>query len=115
LTISTFDGGAGGSIDQNVQRWEMQFKDETGGSVVAYPKKITVAGCPVTKVSLDGIMKGGMPGGPSADSPNWALRGALIEGPQGLVVVKLSGPKETVDGASQAWEQMIDGMKKTSR
>lgn len=120
LTLSTFGGdgrtGPGGTIDMNVQRWEAQFRDpETGSSVVAHLTVRTVAGCKVTLVSLEGTMRGGTPGGPAADTPDMAVRGALIEGPQGLVVVKLTGPKETIDGASADWDTMIQGMTKASQ
>lgn len=114
VTFSHFKQG-GGTIDQNVARWESQFTDGAGGSVVAYPVKRTVAGCNVTLVKIDGTMKGGTPGGPTTDVPNSGLRGALIEGPQGLVVVKMTGPKGTLDGAEAEWDRLIQGMTKKGR
>lgn len=118
LTFSFFEAerGSGGTIDQNVARWESQFIDEgNGGSVVAYPTKRTVAGCQVTLVTLEGMLKGGTPGGPASDTPGQALRGAMIDCPSGRIVVKLTGPAATVDGAAGQWDMMIEGMTKKGR
>ncbi len=120
VTVSTFAGdgktGPGGTIDMNVQRWESQFKDPlTEASVVANPVLRKVAGFQLTIVRLDGIMKGGTPGGPAQDTPDTALRGAFIEGPEGLVVLKLTGPKETVDAINQDWDIMVNSMAKKSQ
>jgi hypothetical protein len=117
FTVSTFAGdgktGPGGTIDMNVQRWEAQFKDPlTGSSVLAHPVLRKVAGFQLTIVKLDGIMKGGTPGGPKEDTPDTALRGVFIEGPQGLVVLKLTGPKETVDAVNPEWDIMVNSMTK---
>lgn len=111
VTFSQFSGGAGGSIDMNVKRWVAQFKDsETGGEIDVQPASRKVADCNVMLVSLEGTMRGGMPGGPGSDTPDTALRGALIQGPEGLVVIKLTGPKETVAAADSDWNSLIQGM-----
>jgi hypothetical protein len=107
MTVSTFGGGSGGSVDMNVQRWEGQF-----AGAVAKTEARQVAGSKVTLVSIDGTMRGGSMGGPVEDTPNTSLRGALIEGPQGLVVIKLTGPKESVAELQGAWDAMIQGMTK---
>lgn len=107
FTVSTFPSGAGGSVDMNVQRWEGQFI-----GAVTSPTKRQVSGCNVTLVTLDGTMKGGTMGGPAADTPDMSMRGAIVEGPQGMVVLKLTGPKATVAEAQGAWDQLIEGMTK---
>jgi hypothetical protein len=115
MTVSKFAGGAGGSIDQNVARWEAQFRDDTGGSVVAHPTKRSIAGCNVTLVTISGTFKGGVQGAAATDTPDTEMRGALIEGPEGLVVIKLTGPKETVEQVGAEWDQMIQGMAKAGK
>jgi hypothetical protein len=107
VTVSTFANGSGGSVDMNVTRWEGQF-----AGAVTSPIKREVAGCKVTLVSLDGTLKGQTPGGPATDTENMSLRGAIVEGPQGLVVVKMMGPTESVREAQGAWDQLVQGMVK---
>ncbi len=109
--VVTFSTGIGGSVEANIDRWAGQFLT-SGGPAVPMPKHRIVAGVTVTLVELDGTYKDSMPGAEATERPGYALKGAVVEGPQGTVFIKMVGPKAVVDQAGSAWAMMIDGMRK---
>lgn len=103
----------GGDATSNIERWRTQFTSDTGGTPQADIATRTIAGCKVSLVKVQGTAKGGQPGGPAADSPDWGLRGAVIEGgPKGPVFIKFSGPEATLAEHDATWNTMINGMRK---
>lgn len=99
-------GGAGGT-QANVQRWLSQFA-EGPDKVGAKTEAKTVGSTKVTYVHAEGTYSSGMPGGPKTAMPNYALLGAIIEGGQGSVFVKMTGPKDLVKGADADFKSMIE-------
>jgi hypothetical protein len=91
-------GGAGGDVKANVQRWVMQFKGGEGAEKIE-PQEI--AGTKVTLVTTEGTYNSGMPGGPVTPLENQALLGAIVEGPDGNVFVKMTGPAALVKGSRE--------------
>ena len=66
---------AGGSVDQNVQRWIGQFEQKQGEEPKRSERK--VGDLKVTTVEVHGTFKSGMPGmGPAEPKTGWALLGA---------------------------------------
>lgn len=103
----------GGDAASNIERWRTQFISDTGGSPQADIASRTIAGCKVSLVKIQGTFKGGQPGGPAADSADWGLRGAVVEGgPKGPVFIKFTGPEATLAEHDAAWNTMINGMRK---
>lgn len=105
-----FGPGQGGSVDANVQRWTGQFQDASGQPLKnAGVQKKTIHGLPVTTMDASGTYTG--MGGPMAASktakPGYRLLGAIVEGPQGSIFFKLTGPAKTVAASQKAFEQMI--------
>ncbi len=100
-------GGQGGSTQANIDRWASQVPD--GEPEIT---NLTVSGVPVTIVAIEGTYEDGPPMGTKVQRRRWALRGAIIEGPRGMVFIKMTGPREAVAGAAGAFDGMVRGMKK---
>jgi hypothetical protein len=111
--VSTLGGGgAGGSIDRNIDRWIRQF-DPAGAST---PKRATrdVEGMHVTTFDMAGTYLGmRMPGAPPATpKANYRLLGAVVETPSGLWFFKLTGPTATMLAAASEFDGLISSLRK---
>lgn len=104
-----FGAGQGGSIDDNVKRWVGQFE----GAAMPTPKQEKMAGLTVHLIELAGTYTGsGGPMGPKTNKANYKLLGAIVEGPNGAIFFKLTGPAKTVDGAKPDFMKMLKGLSK---
>ncbi|MGZ3458021.1 MAG: hypothetical protein ACXU86_05890 [Archangium sp.] len=116
LAIFYFGAGQGGAAEANVKRWLGQFQKSDGTPVTekdAHTQKQTVNGLPVTLVDVKGTYTGGGPMmGPSAPKPGYRLLGAIVEGPQGPLFLKLTGPERTVASADKGFRKLLDSVKK---
>jgi len=107
-----FGSGQGGSVDANVDRWVGQFVQADGKPAKSAAKiaKKTIHGWPVTTVDVSGAYTG--MGGPMAQSgaaamPDYRMLAAIIEGPQGSVFFKFTGPAKTVAANQAAFDKML--------
>lgn len=107
-----FPGGQGGNVTQNLDRWRTMVLDDAGQPAEQEVIRRTVNGMATTIVSSEGTYNEGMPGQTPTPRRGYAFRGAIIEGPQGNVFVRLTGPASTVQAAEAAWRQMIEGARK---
>lgn len=98
-----FGAGQGGSVADNVNRWLAQFQNPSDAST----QLEKIGDRSVTFVKAEGTFLSGMPGTPSIPLDGYALRGAILESPQGDVYVKFTGPKAVVEEGSDAFHQMI--------
>ena len=99
-------GGAGG-VAANVKRWLGQFK-EPADQLNAKTVIETINGTKVTYVTAMGtFMKGPPFGGNKVPVPNSALVGAIINGKQGAVFIKATGPKTIVKSAEKEMKAMV--------
>lgn len=116
LAIFYFGQGQGGGVDANVKRWVGQFQKPDGSPVAEKDtarKKESVNGLPVTTVDVKGTYAGGGPMmGPSTPKPGYRLLGAIIEGPEGAVFFKLTGPEKTVAAAEKPLRKMLQSVRK---
>ncbi len=115
VAVFYFGQGQGGGVDANVERWINQFEQPDGKASkdAAKTKKETLAGLPVTTVELNGTYTASMgPMGPKSNKPNYKLVGAIVEGPQGAVFFKLTGPQKTVEAGRADFMKMIKAIKK---
>jgi hypothetical protein len=105
-----FGQGQGGSVEANVDRWIGQFQQAKNAAKV---EKRTVNGLKVTTVDVSGSYTG--MGGPRAPEgppkPGYRLLGAIVEGPQGSVFFKFTGPAKTVAENQSIFERMISSLK----
>lgn len=133
LAVFYFGPGQGGSVEANLERWQSQFRPneplssgrqssgpapvaqgKPAGSSVEVGSEISVKninGLKVTVTSLEGSYEGamGMQGGSVKEG--YALLGAIVEGPEGLVFFKMTGPRKTVQGARGQFDALLQSFK----
>ncbi|MBM3774395.1 MAG: hypothetical protein FJW37_04450 [Acidobacteria bacterium] len=106
-----FGPGQGGGVDENIRRWIGQFSAVDGKPAT---RAASVRGMKVTHIDVSGSYAG--MGGPMAPArtpkPGYRLLGAIIEGPEGAVFFKLTGPAKTVAAARAEFEAMIESAAK---
>jgi hypothetical protein len=100
---------AGGSIDQNLQRWAGQF-----GHTLADVKRDhrSPSGLQVTLVQIRGAYAGmAMPGAPAQETkPGYALLGAIVE-TSPPTFFKLTGPERTVTAAQADFDKLVASLR----
>ena len=105
VTFFHFGEGRGGSVESNVSRWFGQFKDHKNQK----QETKTVNGVKITYVSTEGTFMSGPPfGGPKTPTPNSGLLGAIVQGKQGHVFIKMTGPLVVVKGADAGFRGMVE-------
>ncbi|MEX2138722.1 MAG: hypothetical protein WD894_05635 [Pirellulales bacterium] len=110
---------AGGSIEDNINRWIGQFKKPDAKTKSRqHVEKRKVAGLEVEIVDLAGTYRD-MPGGPRAggkaiDRENYRMLGAIIPGGPsiGNYFIKFYGPAELVKENEKAFHTMIESLSK---
>ena len=109
--VSYFGAGQGGSVQANLDRWISQFLQADGKASKGAGKvdHRTIHGLKVTVVDVSGAYTGmGGPGGPQgAPKQGYRLLGSIIEGPQGEVFFKFTGPAKTVAQNQAAFDKMM--------
>lgn len=102
ITFFHFGPGQGGGVQANVDRWVGQFADAKSSS-----KAEQIAQTKVTFVEATGTFSSGMPGGPTTPMTNYAMRGAILESPEGDVYVKMTGPEGLISEAAPIFDKMV--------
>ena len=106
-----FGPNQGGGAAENLDRWVGQFENPS------QPERTQadIAGFKVYRVHVTGAYLA--PSGPMMQStgtkPGYALLGAIVEGPNGRVFFKLTGPQKTVNNAKSELEGMLKTMRKS--
>ena len=99
LVLYYFGQGQGGSVTANIDRWIAQMKEPDGSPVKgAKDEQLEANGLKVTTIDLSGTYVAETAPGSGAfnNKPNYRLRAAVIETPNGSYFVKLIGPEKTV-------------------
>jgi len=103
-----FGNSQGGGTDMNIDRWVGQF--QTSNLPARSSREID--GMKVTLVQIAGTYLA--PGGPMMESQgkkeNYRLLGGIVEGPQGSVFFKLTGPAKTVGECEGEFDAMIGSL-----
>jgi len=108
--------GAGGSVEDNVNRWVGQFVGPGGSAAKPQRDKTSVGGANVEIVDLSGTYKDS-PGGPFAGGKtitrdNYRMLGAIIQTKDaGNYFLKLYGPKATIDANEKGFQEMVKSLK----
>lgn len=112
-----FGRGQGGAVDANIKRWIGQFKqpDNKPSEQRAKTGKRTVNGLQISTIDLSGTYVQTM--GPSApmapvNKLNYRLLGAIVEGPQGPVFFKFTGPSANVAAHEADFNKLIESVKR---
>jgi hypothetical protein len=106
-----FGAGQGGSVDANLDRWIGQFEQADGKASRAAAKTVkrAIHGLQVTTVDVSGAYTG--MGGPTTQPgpamPGYRMLGAIVEGPQGSIFIKFTGPAKTIAANQAAFEKML--------
>jgi hypothetical protein len=105
VAVFFFGPGQGGTVDANVERWSRQFE----GTPPAERSAKRVNGLAVSLVRLGGTYLA--PGGPMMQSqgkkPDYRLLGAIVEVPEGMLFLKLTGPAATVAAAQADFDALV--------
>jgi hypothetical protein len=111
-----FGTGQGGSVEANMDRWKGQFT-QGGKTALAQIQKRTVHGLPLTTIDTSGDYSG--MGGPLAGKQTveagYRLLGAIVEGPEGNVFIKFTGPAKTVTANQRNFEQLVNSFEKEKK
>jgi hypothetical protein len=111
FVVYFFGGGQGGSVDDNIERWKGQFQEPSGAASKARVHTEKRNGLSVTVVTTRGTYASGMPMGPPTPEPDSALWGAIVEGPQGNVFLKATGPRATIEGAQAQFDAVLASLR----
>ncbi len=105
-----FGKDQGGTVDENINRWGSQF--EGVGEATKTPME--AGGMHITVVRISGTYLA--PGGPQMQSqgqrPNYKLLGAIVEGPEGLVFFKLTGPASLIEKSDADFHKLMESVRK---
>jgi hypothetical protein len=108
-------GGSGGTVEANIERWlgQMQQPDAKPSSAVAQRQSRTINGLKVTLVDVSGTYVAEVTPGSTQrhNNPNFRLRAAVIETPNGPYFIKLTGPAKTVATSDGAYERFLASVK----
>lgn len=97
----------GGSAQANIERWFSQFQ-EPRNALQTKVEESKKGEHKVTYVRAQGTYLSGMPGGPKTPKPNYMLLGAIVEGEQGNVFVRLTGPAELAKASEAGFRKMVE-------
>lgn len=102
-----FFSGFGGGVKANVDRWFSQFK-EPRSEIQGKTEEVTIGKYKITYAYAQGTYMSGMPGGPQTPKANHALLGAIIEGAQESIFIRMTGPADWVKASTGDFRKMID-------
>lgn len=109
VIVFFFGAGQGGTVEQNIARWQGQFRSDDGGLVEPEITRFqTAVGMPITVAQFTGsYMRMGAP----APTPDQTLVAAVVEAPVGSVFIQLVGPTITVLRNRMDFVNMLEGIR----
>ena len=110
LAIFYFGQGQGGDVDANIKRWTAQFETKEKPRT----QKQTVNGLAVTTIDLFGtyMASSGPMMAAKTSKPGYRLLGDIVEGPQGAVFFKFTGPAKTIAAHQAAFQKLLKSVSK---
>ena len=105
-----FGRGQGGGTKANLERWIGEFQNPGTPKRRSYE----VRGLKVSQVEVAGTFTdhAAPAGGTSGETSGWTLLGAIVEGPNGALFFKLTGPTPTVAPAAKEFDRMVASLRK---
>lgn len=116
VAVFYFGAGGGGTVTENINRWigQMSLPDGGDAATVAVIEKFMVNGMNAHVVEVFGTYSASM-GGPMSGKKiakeNYRLAGVVLEGPQGNLFFKLTGPEKTASQMIVGFAAMIKAAK----
>jgi hypothetical protein len=111
MTAFYFGPGQGGDVQSNIDRWLRSLTQPDGSPIQGKTTTRKVNGLAITQVEGFGTFASGMPGQPATPKAGYGLLGAIVEGPQGRVFFKLTGPAPLIESQRAAFTKAFDGAK----
>jgi len=112
LTIHFLRKGRGTSAEEQVRRWKALFlpPERMRMDHAARVRKLKVGGDAVTYLDVRGDYKG-IPGNPATPRQNFRLLGVYFDTPQGVYLIRLFGPADTVEYYREDFEDWVTAFK----
>ena len=112
IVVFHFGPDQGGTVEQNIDRWQTQFKpDENGDPLEPIVERFEADGMPITFVEFAGDW---MKMGTRWFTPDQLFLAAIVESPQGYVFIRFAGNATTVDANRDTFVQMIRGLRRSN-
>jgi hypothetical protein len=99
-------------VESNTRRWLAQFQSKPDAEKIESKE---MNGTKVNLVSTVGTFSSGMPGGPTTPMTDYALYGAILEGGEGSVFVKMVGPESKVTAAREEFLAFVEAATKSRK
>jgi hypothetical protein len=117
VAVYYFGQNQGGGVMDNIERWinQMSMPDGSNPGTKAVQNTFTADGMKVHTVELSGTYDAAMGGpmsGQSEAMPGYHMTAAVLEGPEGNVFFKLTGPQKTAEEMTKGFMAMLQNIKK---
>lgn len=115
MAVYYFGPDQGGTIEANLERWIMQMKMPDGSDPHNHAKmtdmmvgdiKVHLLKVPGTYTAAGGMMSQG-----GADKEGYLMVAAVVEGPQGNVFFKMTGPEKTASDMGAGLIKVLKALK----
>ena len=105
-----FGPGQGGDTEANIERWIGEFANAAAPA----RRDSEVRGLKVSRVEVTGtyVAHADPAQGSSGPSPDWTLIGAIVEGPNGSLFFKLTGPSGSAAPAAKEFDGLLASLRK---
>ena len=114
LVVYYFGAGGGGGAEANIERWigQMQQPDGTASTSVAKRGTEVTQGLKISMVDVSGTYVAEMSPGAAErfNKPNFRLRAAVVETPNGPYYIKMTGPAKTMAAADAAYARFMSSL-----
>ena len=115
VELVVFHHGEDVSIEGQTRAWLVQFEQRDGSDTAQKAKRSELKVGPLTVniVEVSGLYTGpvAMPGVQVTPERDSILLGAIVSGPKGPVMFKLSGPHDGVERARSAFQQLLHSVR----
>lgn len=111
VVVFFFGAGQGGTVQDNIARWQSQFTSADGGAVDVEVSSFEAGGMPVTMAELSGTYRRAVGGAPATPLPDQSLIAAVVETERGSLFIQLHGPSATVAGQREAFDAFVRGLR----
>jgi hypothetical protein len=105
ITFSHSGQALGDGVHKNIELWLNQFDDKTDSGKF---EQVSLGGRKVHIIYVEGFLRSAMDVRVAAECGNYSLLGAIVEGPEGLISVKMTGPKATVTESREKFLLLIE-------
>ncbi len=112
MVVTTF-GGAAGSVEANLKRWQMMFKDEDGNPPKIESKTVKGKNVEVVRAETHGeYHPAQFPGRPAEPVRKKArLLGAIVTGDDATYYIRMVGPDKTMKKLTPDFDEMLKSIK----